>query len=178
MKILVLCGSPHKKGTTDALAEAFCKGAFSAGHDVKKVWLQGKKIMPCLGCMYCQKNEGVCVQKDDVREILDDVIEADVIVFVSPLYYFAMTAQLKMVIDRFFAVNGILRKKQKKAILLTAGSDTDVWAMDGVKAHYGTMLRYLHWTSAGEIYAYGCSTKEMLEKTTYPEAAERLGKSI
>ncbi|MGN1193549.1 MAG: flavodoxin family protein [Dorea sp.] len=178
MKIMVLCGSPHKNGTTNELADAFIKGAVGAGYEVKKIWLKEKEISPCLGCMYCKKNDGICIQKDDVRGILDDVVEADTVVFVSPLYYFAMTAQLKMLIDRFFAVNGLLRKQKKKAVLLTAGSDSDEWAMDGVKSHYETMLKYLHWTSVGEIYAYGCTTKEMLEKTDYLEKAEVLGESI
>lgn len=178
MKILVLCGSPHKNGTTNVLAEAFLDGIDTEKHSVEKIWLQGKKTSPCLGCMYCKSHEGNCAVKDDTAEILRAVIEAELIVFVSPLYYFGMTSQLKMVIDRFFAVNDVLRQKEKKAILLTAGSDTDGWAMDGIRTHYEVMLKYLHWTSVGEICAYGCTTKEMLKATDYPAAAEKLGRSI
>ena len=113
MKILILCGSPHKNGTTNALTESFIKGIHQDRHVIKKIWLQDKKLSPCMGCMYCKNHGNKCVLQDDAADILKDVYEADLIVFVSPLYYFAMTSQLKIIIDRFFAVNNTLREQKK-----------------------------------------------------------------
>ena len=179
MKILILCGSPHKNGTTNALAEAFVSGIDRTKHTVETVQLSQKNIAPCLGCEYCRKNNGACVRKDDMEALIPSILEADLIVFVSPIYYFGFNAQLKAVIDRFYAVNAVLRSQtDKKAILLTAGGGQEEWIPDGIFANYHTMLRYLHWTSLGQVCALGCHVKEQLEKTGCLEEALKLGQSL
>lgn len=179
MKILILCGSPHKNGTTNALAEALISGIDQSRHEVEKIQLAEKKIAPCLGCEYCKRNDGVCVQKDDMAALLPSVLAADVIVFVSPIYYFGFNAQLKAVIDRFYAVNARLKlQTQKKAILLTAGGGKEEWIPDGIFANYHTMLRYLNWTSLGQICALSCHVKDQLAQTTCLEQAKELGRSL
>ena len=179
MKILILCGSPHKNGTTNALAEALISGIDQSRHEVEKIQLAEKKIAPCLGCEYCKRNDGVCVQKDDMAALLPAVLAADVIVFVSPIYYFGFNAQLKAVIDRFYAVNARLKlQTQKKAILLTAGGGKEEWIPDGIFANYHTMLRYLNWTSLGQICALSCHVKDQLAQTTCLEQAKELGRSL
>jgi multimeric flavodoxin WrbA len=179
MKILILCGSPHKNGTTNALAEALISGIDQSRHEVEKIQLAEKKIAPCLGCEYCKRNDGVCVQKDDMAALLPSVLAADVIVFVSPIYYFGFNAQLKAVIDRFYAVNARLKlQTQKKAILLTAGGGKEEWIPDGIFANYHTMLRYLNWSSLGQICALNCHVKDQLAQTTCLEQAKELGRSL
>lgn len=179
MKILILCGSPHKNGTTNALAEALISGIDQSRHEVEKIQLAEKKIAPCLGCEYCKRNDGACVQKDDMAALLPSVLAADVIVFVSPIYYFGFNAQLKAVIDRFYAVNARLKlQTQKKAILLTAGGGKEEWIPDGIFANYHTMLRYLNWTSLGQICALSCHVKDQLAQTTCLEQAKELGRSL
>ncbi|MBR4991107.1 MAG: flavodoxin family protein [Oscillospiraceae bacterium] len=179
MKILILCGSPHKNGTTNALAEALISGIDQSRHEVEKIQLAEKKIAPCLGCEYCKRNDGACVQKDDMAALLPSVLAADVIVFVSPIYYFGFNAQLKAVIDRFYAVNARLKlQTQKKAILLTAGGGKEEWIPDGIFANYHTMLRYLNWTSLGQICALNCHVKDQLAQTTCLEQAKELGRSL
>ena len=179
MKILILCGSPHKNGTTNALAEALISGIDQSIHEVEKIQLAEKKIAPCLGCEYCKRNDGACVQKDDMAALLPSVLAADVIVFVSPIYYFGFNAQLKAVIDRFYAVNARLKlQTQKKAILLTAGGGKEEWIPDGIFANYHTMLRYLNWTSLGQICALNCHVKDQLAQTTCLEQAKELGRSL
>ena len=179
MKILILCGSPHKHGTTNALAEALISGIDQSRHEVEKIQLTEKKIAPCLGCEYCKRNDGACVQKDDMAALLPSVLAADVIVFVSPIYYFGFNAQLKAVIDRFYAVNARLKlQTQKKAILLTAGGGKEEWIPDGIFANYHTMLRYLNWTSLGQICALSCHVKDQLAQTTCLEQAKELGRSL
>ena len=103
MNILVLNGSPRKKGNTEIMADAFIKGALEQGHQVEKVNLGHMKIAPCLACEFCFTHNGVCVQKDDMAEILDKVDNADMIVFASPIYWFSISAQLKAAIDRLYA---------------------------------------------------------------------------
>lgn len=179
MKILILCGSPHKNGTTNALAEALISGIDQSRHEVEKIQLAEKKIAPCLGCEYCKRNDGACVQKDDMAALLPSVLAADVIVFVSPIYYFGFNAQLKAVIDRFYAVNARLKlQTQKKAILLTAGGGKEEWIPEGIFANYHTMLRYLNWTSLGQICALSCHVKDQLAQTTCLEQAKELGRSL
>ena len=179
MKILILCGSPHKNGTTNALAEALISGIDQSRHEVEKIQLAEKKIAPCLGCEYCKRNDGACVQKDDMAALLPSVLAADVIVFVSPIYYFGFNAQLKAAIDRFYAVNARLKlQTQKKAILLTAGGGKEEWIPDGIFANYHTMLRYLNWTSLGQICALNCHGKDQLAQTTCLEQAKELGRKL
>ena len=179
MKILILCGSPHKNGTTNALAEALISGIDQSRHEIEKIQLAEKKIAPCLGCEYCKRNDGACVQKDDMAALLPSVLAADVIVFVSPIYYFGFNAQLKAVIDRFYAVNARLKlQTQKKAILLTAGGGKEEWIPEGIFANYHTMLRYLNWSSLGQICALNCHVKDQLAQTTCLEQAKELGRSL
>ena len=178
MKILRVYGSPHKKGTTDALAEAFLSGA-DPRHAVERVWLGEKKVAPCLGCEYCRSHDGTCVHGDDMAQLLPKVLAADLVVFVTPIYYFGFSAQIKAFIDRFYAVNGVLRTQTgKKAILLCAGGGKEDWIPDGILANYRTMLRYLHWTSVGEVCALACHKIEHLAETAYPEAARKLGQTL
>ncbi|MGF0033423.1 flavodoxin family protein [Bariatricus sp. SGI.154] len=178
MKILVLLGSPHKNGTTATLAESSCEGAGAAGHSVDKVHIPRLKVAPCMGCNACQSAKKTCVLKDDMEFLKPKILEADAVIFVSPLYYFGFTAQLKAVIDRFYSINGELRSIPKKAVLVSAGADCDDWAMDGIVANYETMCRYLHWEDCGKVLAFGCGTAESLENTPYAEEAYRLGNTF
>lgn len=179
MNILMVYGSPHKAGTTDAMAEAFLSGVDQAKHQVTRLRVTEKKIGPCLGCNYCRSHDGVCVQKDDMNALYPVLLEAELVVFISPLYYFGFTAQIKTLIDRFFAVNGKLRAQTgKKAILLTAGGGSEEWIMDGILANYHTMLRYLHWESLGQVCALGCNGKEQLADTGCLEEAKNLGAAL
>ena len=94
MKIVVLTGSPHKKGTSALLADAFIAGAEAAGHSVTRFDCAFLHIGGCRGCDACRKSGGVCVQRDDMAEILPALIAADLVAFVSPIYYFGLSAQL------------------------------------------------------------------------------------
>lgn len=102
-KVLILSGSPRKGGNSDLLCDEFMRGAKEKGHDVEKIRVAEKKIGYCLGCYYCQKSGGVCAVKDDMAEVLQKMIDADVIVLSSPVYFYSIDAQLKAVIDRTVA---------------------------------------------------------------------------
>ena len=88
MKILVITGSPHKKGTSALLADNFIAGALKAGHEVFRFDTIFQVTQPCLACYYCRKNNHKCIQEDDMELIWDKLIAADMVVFVTPDYYF------------------------------------------------------------------------------------------
>lgn len=179
MKILVLTGSPHVDGTTALLADEFCEGARDSGHDLVRLDTAKLRINPCIGCNYCRNNDGKCVYEyDDMIEIIMQLLNADAVVLVSPLYYFGMTAQLKTVIDRFYSVNSLLRKSSKKLYLIVAGADDDSWAMDGIKSHYKCLCKYLNWQEAGMLLAYGLGTRYDAENSQYKEMARKFGQEI
>lgn len=179
MKILVLTGSPHKNGTTSFLADEFCKGAKESGHEVMRFDTAQMRINPCIGCDICRKNGGKCINEDDdMSEIITHLKDADSVVLVSPLYYFAMTAQLKTAIDRFYSVNPLLRESPKKLYLLAAGADKDDWAFNGVTAHYKCLCKYLKWQEGGTLLAYELSNRQDAENSKYKELAKQFGKEI
>ena len=102
-KILILSGSPRKGGNSDLLCDAFLRGAKEAGNEVEKIRIAEKKIGYCSACYYCVQSGGVCAKKDDMTELLQKMIDADVIVLSSPVYFYSIDAQLKAVIDRTVA---------------------------------------------------------------------------
>lgn len=177
MNILVITGSPHKKGTSALLADKFIAGATEAGNTVSRFDTIFHVTQPCLACNYCKRNANKCIQDDDMELIWEKLISSDIIVFVTPLYYFGMSAQLKKVIDRFYAINDLLRSKPKKAILMATCAD-DADAFLPLKAHFNAICKYLHWENFGEILAYSSATREMIEESSFPEQAYLFGKHI
>lgn len=119
--ILTIVSSPRKGGNSEILVDEFIAGAKEAGHMVKKVCLRDKKISPCLACEACLKNGGTCVQKDDMAEILEQLVAADVIVLSTPVYYYSVSAQLKMMIDRTLA--GGEKMKNKEFYFIATAAD-------------------------------------------------------
>ena len=176
MKIVTITSSPHRKGTTDVLASAFCRGAEEAGHEVFRFDAARERVQPCLACDACRRT-GACVQKDGMESLMPRLLEADGIAFVTPLYYYGMSAQLKAVIDRFYARNSDLAGK-KRTVLLAASYDAEDWTMAALERHYETILRYLGWEDAGRVLAVGCGDRAAIEQTDFPEQAYRLGKSL
>ena len=102
-KVLILSGSPRKGGNSDILCDEFMRGALEAGNTVEKIRIAEKKIGYCSACYYCAQSGGVCARKDDMAEVLQKMIDADVIVLSSPVYFYSIDAQLKTVIDRTVA---------------------------------------------------------------------------
>ena len=102
-KVLILSGSPRKGGNSDLLCDEFLRGALEAGNQVEKIRVAEKKIGYCSACYYCRQSGGICAKKDDMAEVLQKMIDADVIVLASPVYFYSIDAQLKAVIDRTVA---------------------------------------------------------------------------
>lgn len=177
MRIVVITGSPHKHGSTDLLAQRFIQGAEEAGHTVGRFDAAFMNIHPCLGCEVCGMN-GPCAQKDDIAQIRDALLAADMVVFATPIYYFGMSAQLKMVIDRFYSYTTKLSGKHLKTALITAAWDSNGDVMPCTKAHYQKLCRYMNFRDQGMVLGLGCGTRAMTEHSIYPQQAYELGKSL
>lgn len=177
MKILVIESSPHKHGSSNLLADEFIRGAQEAGHLVSVFDIGHADLHPCMGCEACGMS-GPCVQKDDMGILREKLLDSDMAVFVSPLYYFGFSAQMKVMIDRFYSFNGQLAAKKLKTALIVAAWNSDSWTMQDVKAHYETLCHYLNFQNQGEILGVGCGTVPMTKRTQFPQEAYRLGKKI
>ena len=99
-KILILSSSPRRGGNSDTLCDEFMQGALASGNEVEKIFLRDKTIHPCLGCSVCSQYHKPCPQKDDAAEIIQKMLAADVIVMATPVYFYAMSGQMKIMIDR------------------------------------------------------------------------------
>ncbi len=176
MKILVLTGSPRKNGNSNTLADYFIKGAEEAGHQVERFDAAFKDVHPCVACNKCGMN-GPCVFKDDFEFVREHIVDADVVVFATPMYYFGISAQLKAVIDRFYAINGQIHRPKKAVLLMTYANSAASEAVP-IKSHYDVLLKYLGWEDAGQIIAAGVWPVGAVNRTAYPQQAYELGKTI
>lgn len=175
--IVVLSGSPRKEGNTERLARAFIDGAESAGKNIVVFRTANMKIGGCIGCEHCFKEKGVCIQKDDMPTVLAAIKTADTIVLVSPVYYFDLTAQLKLAIDRTYALLSVGTPIKKAALLMTCGDNT-VKAAEGAVVTYKSICAYSKWEDAGIIIAAGLHNPGEIEGRDELVKAQMLGREI
>ena len=177
MKIVVLTGSPRKNSNTNYMAERFIAGATEAGHEVFKFDCARSDVSGCIGCNHCNMN-GPCIYDDDFSKLRPKLIEADLVAFVSPMYYFGFSSQIKRVIDRFYAINGQIKGASKKAVFMMAYADTSKSEAEAMTVHYKALVKYLGWKDVGMVIAPGVWTAGSIKNTKYGEDAYKLGKSI
>jgi multimeric flavodoxin WrbA len=125
--ILVLSASPRKSGNSDLLCDQFMTGAKEAGHETEKIFLKDKKISYCTGCGSCFNGKS-CSQKDDMGNILDKMISADVIVMATPVYFYSMNAQMKTLIDR--TCSRYTEITNKEFYFIVTAADSSIQAME------------------------------------------------
>jgi len=111
MLVLGIYGSPRKGGNTDEMLNAFLEGAAGSGATSERLYVRDLEIRPCIGCGHCDK-AGSCVQQDAMVGVYPRLEQADRIVVASPIYFYSVTAQLKMLIDRSQAL--LMKKKLGK----------------------------------------------------------------
>ena len=148
MKIVMITGSPHRHGTSALLADAFIQGAQEAGHTVFRFDAAFQELHPCRACERCHNTDKGCIYKDGMEELNPHLLEADLVAFASPIYYYDWSAQLKLAIDRFYANSTALRTPKKAVLLLTMEDDTMESAAGAVLSFQG-MTNYLGWERGG-----------------------------
>lgn len=178
-KIIVLNGSPRKKGNTHELVQAFCKGAEEIGNDVTEFFLNGMNIHSCLGCFCGGKDaQSPCIQKDDMLKIYSEYKVAEVVVLASPLYYWTISGQLKTAFDRLFAVaecDPNYQNPQKKSVLLMAAEGN---GFEESVYWYDRLMKHLKWQSLGKVLCGGVTNAGDIAGRKELNEAYLLGKSI
>ncbi len=126
-KVLVILGSPRRKGNSAALADQIIKGAVAEKATVESVYLHGLQISACQACMKCQRKRSAgCATQDDMQDIYRKLVEADAWVIASPVYWFTMSAQTKLFMDRCFALPAYSKDPfsgKRIAIAMTYGGE-------------------------------------------------------
>ncbi len=177
MKITVITGSAHKKGTSAALVNEFIRGAEESGNEVFRFDAAFKKIHGCIGCNRCHVTEDGCVYKDDMELLNPYLLEADVVVFATPIYYYNMNGQLKTVIDRFFA-NDQKIHGNKKVIFITTMADDTITSAEGANLSFKNMAAFLDWEIIEILNGMDLYTIDSMADKDYAARAYELGKSI
>ena len=176
-KTVVISTSLRAGSNSDMLAEKFAEGAKASGHDVEKIWLRGKDIKFCVGCLSCQKT-GACVFHDDVPAIMEKVLNADVVCWATPIYYYEMSGQMKTLIDR---MNAMYRKdyRFRDVYLLTAAaedeSETPKRAEIGLT---GWIDCYGKASLKGHVFCGGVDKPRDIEGNGKLQEAYEMGKNI
>ena len=178
MKIVVINSSPHSEtqSTSRYLAQKFVEGAKSKGHEVFIFDAANETTNPCKGCDHCGM-DGDCIFNDAIQtKLMPQMLAADLLVLVTPLYYFGMSAQLKIIVDRFYSRTTRLSGK-KSIIMATAWNSAD-WTMEALQNHYETLVRYMSWQDVGQVWATGCGYRSAVENSEFGEAAYKIGASL
>lgn len=176
-KVLILSGSPRKNGNSDTLCAEFARGAQEAGHEVETVRVAAKKIAPCSACYFCKDHDGECVHKDDMAQLLQKMIDADVLVLASPVYFYSISAQLKAVIDR--TVARWLEVKNKEFYYIVTMADEELPSADTTLACFrGYADCVAGAVEKGVLIGNGVYEKGEIQDTPTMQKAYEMGKNI
>lgn len=182
-KVLVILGSPRKKGNSAILADRIAKGAAAENAKVETVYLNGSKISPCQACMNCQKKRSTgCAIRDDMQDIYPKLIEADAWVIASPVYWFTMSAQTKIFMDRCFALPAYGKDPfsgKRIAIAITYGGE-DVFDSGCVNAlrTFQDAFRYTESPIIGMVYGSAMDAGEIKSNKNLLKEAFDLGRRL
>jgi len=184
-KILALFGSPRKKGNSTLLANQIILGAESQGATVESVRLNSLNIKPCQGCYACQEEGSKgCVVDDDMQEIYPKIIEANALIIASPVYWFNMSAQTKIFMDRCIALYNENHEESRLygkniAIAMTYG-DKDAFCSGCVNAlrTFQDAYHYVGADIAGMVYGSAEEPGEIASNAELMQDAEVLGKTL
>jgi multimeric flavodoxin WrbA len=182
-KVLILKASPRLKGNSAVLADQVSEGARQSGAEVTTFVLQNMAIQPCNACEAChQVEEGKCIIEDDMQQIYPALREADAVVVASPIYWFTITAQAKLCIDRWYALEtsqGNVLKGKRFGVVLTYG-DSDPYSSGAVNAihTFESMERYVGFKIAGMVYGTASNVGDVEKQPALMEKAFKLGQKL
>lgn len=175
--VLVISTSPRKNGNSDALADAFIRGAQQAGNQVEKINLYDKTIGFCKGCLTCQSTQR-CIINDDASAIAQRMLTADVIVFATPIYYYGMCGQMKTLLDR---ANPLYSAdyRFRDIYLLAAAAEEDEHTVDGaVTGLQGWIDCFEKARLAGTVFAGGVTAVGEIQNHPTLAKAQELGQHV
>lgn len=165
-KIMVITGSPRRKGNSFAMTEAFIKAAEEKGHIITRFDAAMNNVGGCHACETCYSTGKACSFDDDFNTIADDILNADVIVFSMPVYWYSIPAQIKGVIDKMFSfVVGGKDISGKECILITCCEEEDLSVMDGVRIPIERSAALNKWKMLGEVLMPGVLNTGDIDKT-------------
>ena len=182
-KVLILLASPRKKGNSAALAEEIAAGAESKGAAVESLFLHGMKIAPCQSCYACQKKGSKgCAIDDDMQAIYPKLIEAHAWVIASPVFWFTMSAQAKLFMDRCFALPcyGADAFSKKRIGIAMSYGDMDPFASGCVNAlrTFQDTFRYVGSDIVGMVYGSAMEAGEIRSNEPVMKQARELGEKL
>jgi multimeric flavodoxin WrbA len=182
-KVVVLLGSPRKKGNSAILAAQIARGAKKAGAKVETIFLHGLNIAPCKSCYACQKEKSKgCAIKDAMQGLYPKLLTADAWVIASPVYWFTMSAQTKIFMDRCFALLAYGKEAfagKRIAVAMSYG-DADPFSSGCVNA-LRTFQDAFNYTGAkivGMVYGSAYGAGEIRTNDVLMKAAGELGKEL
>ena len=179
-RVLILKGSPRGHGNSSVLADRVADGAREAGAEVETFHLQTLDIRPCDACEACHEfKDGGCIIDDDMQKLYPQLLSSDAIVLASPVYWFNVSAQMKLFIDRWYALetstgNGLAGKKF--GIVLTYG-DIDPYTSGAINAihMFRDIFHYIRADIAGVVYGSATNPGDILKQPEILEKAYQLG---
>ncbi len=182
-KIVIVKGSPRREGNSAVLAERLAEGARASGAQVESFYLHGMDIQGCDACDACHTEPyRGCAIGDDMQRLYPKLEDADAIVIASPVYWFTVSAQTKLFLDRCYALErpgGNAFKGKKIAIVMSYG-DTDPFTSGAVNAFrtFQDAFHYIGADIAGWVYGSGSDPGEIRSDTAAMARAYELGKKL
>ena len=176
-KVVVLSTSLRTNSNSELLAKSFVEGAKEAGNEVEYTSLKNKDIRFCIGCLACQ-TIGHCVIKDDVADIMNSVLEADVVVWATPIYYYEMSGQMKTLIDRLNPMYSKDYKFRDIYLLATAAEEGDEVFEKVITGLNGWIDCFEKTTIKGTILAGGVSDSGAISGNDKLKEAYDLGSHV
>ena len=176
-RVIVISTSLRKGSNSDILADQFVEGAKAAGNEVEKISLVGKEIQFCKGCFGCQKL-GRCVIDDDVNEIMGKVMQADVVCWATPIYYYEMSGQMKTLIDRMNAMYEQDYQFRDVYLLTTAAENETETPKRAEIGLTGWIDCYPKSQLAGHLFCGGVNEAREIEGNAKLQEAFELGKNV
>ena len=176
--VLVISTSLRAKSNSDILAERLIAGARDAGHQVEQISLKGKTIGFCRGCLVCQKTQK-CVLKDDAVSIAEKVMNADTLVFVTPIYYYGMSGQMKTLLDRMNPLYTTDYQFRKVYMLSVAAEDEAFVPEKAVSGLQGWIDCFEKAEFTGSLFCGGINDAgEAAGKTEEQQEAYEFGRAL
>lgn len=148
MQVLILNGSPRMKGNTRTVLKAM-EAQLQSRHTVTFVDVCRRKISGCVACNGCKKNGGHCICPDESDALMQQVIDADLLILGTPVYWWGMSSQLKMAVDKFYSCDAKLREHPKKLGILAIGAEqTDDIQYRLIREQFSCIAKHLNWDMA------------------------------